>query len=122
MACVYYSVDKITAVLHDQLRDHFSHLSTREIEYNFNLLYTAYSMPNVILPFWGAFLSTGYGAEVCCLVFLCFTFLGQLMVAYGVFSKSFTVMIIGRVVFGIVENLFVLLQARYCKSGLSSAK
>ena len=100
MACVYYSVDN-PAALHDQLRDHFSHLSTREYEYNFNLLYTAYSMPNVILPFFGGIFVDRYGAEVCCLVFLCFTFLGQLMVAYGVFSKSFTVMIIGRVVFGI---------------------
>ena len=100
MACVYYSFDN-PAALHDQLRDHFSHLSTREYEYNFNLLYTAYSMPNVILPFFGGIFVDRYGAEVCCLVFLCFTFLGQLMVAYGVFSKSFTVMIIGRVVFGI---------------------
>ena len=100
MACVYYSLDN-PAALHDQLRDHFSHLSTREYEYNFNLLYTAYSMPNVILPFFGGIFVDRYGAEICCLVFLCFTFLGQVMVAYGVFSKSFTIMIIGRVVFGI---------------------
>ena len=77
MACVYYSFDN-PAALHDQLRDHFSHLSTREYEYNFNLLYTAYSTPNVILPFLGAFSSTGMVLKSVALCFCASPSLGKL--------------------------------------------
>ena len=100
MACSYFAYDN-PAALHDQLRDHFNHLSTKEYEYKFNLLYTAYSIPNVILPFFGGIFVDKYGAELCCLIFICFTLGGQLLVAYGVASKSFSFMIFGRIVFGI---------------------
>ena len=100
MACTYFAFDN-PAALHDQLRDHFNHLSIKEYEYNFNMLYTAYSLPNVILPFFGGVFVDKYGPEVCCFIFICFTFIGQIIVAYGVTIKSFPLMIFGRIIFGI---------------------
>ena len=40
------------------------HLSDDEYEYQFNMLYTAYSLPNVILPFFGACSWTGMGLKI----------------------------------------------------------
>eukprot|EP00505_MAST-04D_sp_SCG-Rhode-Island_P001035 Stramenopile-MAST_4_protein_1035 len=100
MSCVYYAFDN-PAALHDQLRDHFHHLSANEFEYQFNMLYTAYSLPNVILPFFGGLFVDRYGAENCCLVFLVILGVGQVVVAIGVTIRSFPVMLLGRAVYGI---------------------
>ena len=79
----------------------FLYNSIKEYEYNFNMLYTAYSLPNVILPFFGGVFVDKYGPELCCFIFICFTFIGQIIVAYGVTIKSFPLMIFGRIIFGI---------------------
>ena len=100
MSCVYFAFDN-PAALHDQLRDHFRHMPQTEFEYQFNLLYSAYSLPNVILPFFGGVFVDRYGAENCCLVFLCIISIGQLLVSVGVSIQSFPIMLFGRAVFGV---------------------
>lgn len=67
---------------------------------NFNLLYSVYSIPNVILPFFGGYFTDRWGARVvnilCCSFCLC----GQFLVALGCKMQLFWLMLAGRVVFG----------------------
>lgn len=65
-----------------------------------NLLYSVYSFPNIILPFFGGILVDKIGVRVAILLFSGLLILGQLIFTYGVYEISFTWMIVGRVVFG----------------------
>jgi MFS family permease len=69
----------------------------------FNLLYSVYSWPNVILPFFGGYLSDKLGVRLMLVVFLLFITLGQVIFAFGASLKgmwAWYVMWIGRTVFG----------------------
>ena len=100
MSFVYFAYDN-PAALHDQLRDHFRHVPLTEFEYQFNLLYSTYSLPNIVLPFFGGVFVDKYGAENCCLAFLSIITVGQILVLVGVSCQSFSTMLAGRALFGI---------------------
>jgi MFS family permease len=97
MTGIYYSLD-IPAALHQQLKDYMP--ESDEFEFQFNLLYTVYSLPNVILPFFGGHIVDCFGAPVCLagFAFLCWT--GQLLFALGALVKSWPIMLAGRTVYG----------------------
>mmetsp|Transcript_17246 Transcript_17246/g.28943 ORF Transcript_17246/g.28943 Transcript_17246/m.28943 type:complete len:573 (-) Transcript_17246:326-2044(-) len=67
----------------------------------FSLLYTVYSVPNVILPFFGGYFTDKFGSRVCLIVFAGFITAGQFIFALGLSMKSWPLMYLGRVVFGI---------------------
>ena len=70
---------------------------------NFNLLYSVYSWPNVVLPFLGGYLSDRLGVRLMLLVFLLFIALGQVVFALGASLKgdaAWQVMWVGRTIFG----------------------
>ncbi|KAM7451827.1 Major facilitator superfamily domain-containing protein 1 [Porites harrisoni] len=73
------------------------------------LLYSLYSYPNVILCFFGGFLlDRVFGVRLGTIIFSLFVLTGQLIFALGGYIHSFTVMEIGRFVFGLGgENLAV---------------
>jgi MFS family permease len=50
---------------------------------NFNLLYSVYSWPNIILPFFGGYISDKLGVRLMGVVFMLLIAVGQLMVALG---------------------------------------
>ena len=86
--------------------------SNPEFEYKFNLLYTFYSLPNIILPFFGGNLVDRFTAPICLVVFIFFTFLGQFFFAIGVSIKSWNWMLLGRLVYGLGgENMCVAQSA-----------
>ena len=93
----YYCYD-IPAALHTQMNDYFGKPS--DFETYFSLLYTVYSVPNIILPFFGGFFTDKFGARVCLVVFCGFITLGQFIFALGLSMKSWPIMLLGRVVFG----------------------
>jgi len=66
----------------------------------FNLLYTVYSIPNMVLPFFGGFFVDKLGCSVCLVVFSAFILAGQIVFAFGSSIKSWPVMLLGRVIFG----------------------
>jgi MFS family permease len=74
--------------------------SDKEFEVHFNLLYSVYSIPNIILPFFGGNLADIFGQAECLVAFCCFTLLGQLIFAAGLYIKSWTLMFIGRGIYG----------------------
>ena len=75
----YYAYD-IPSALHQQLQDYMSPSdSSSSYETNFNLLYTIYSIPNVILPLFGGNIVDRYGAPKCLTFFATLVFMGALV-------------------------------------------
>jgi MFS family permease len=97
MTGVYYSLD-IPAALHQPLKDYMDVDSNFEL--HFNLLYTVYSFPNVILPFFGGSLVDRYGSAVCSIAFAVLCALGQTVFALGATYRSWNIMLAGRTIYG----------------------
>lgn len=97
MTGVYFSYD-IPAALHQQLLDYMP--PTDRFEVRFNLLYTVYSLPNVILPFFGGNFVDRMGSPRCMVAFASLTLLGQLIFTIGTEAKSWGVMLLGRTFYG----------------------
>lgn len=105
MSASYFSYD-IPSALHEQLLNYMP--QTPNFERNFNLLYTVYSIPNVILPLFGGNFVDRYGAPQCLLAFASLVCCGSILLSSGVSSKSWEVMYLGRFVFGLgAESLCV---------------
>jgi MFS family permease len=93
----YYCYD-IPAALHSQMNEYMG--KPDDFETMFSLLYTVYSIPNVILPFFGGYFVDKLGVRLCLLVFASLITAGQLVFAFGLSIKSWPVMLIGRVLYG----------------------
>ena len=105
MTASYYSYD-IPSALHQQLHD--SMPQSTEFERNFNLLYTIYSIPNVILPLFGGNFVDRYGAPQCLLAFASLVCCGSILLSIGVTRQTWEIMYLGRFVFGLgAESLCV---------------
>jgi MFS family permease len=94
----YYCIDNV-GVLHDALKSQFAYLGNN-FEYYFGLLYSLYSLPNIILPFIGGLLVMKYGIRKMYMVFGGFIMIGQLVFALGCQHSSIGVMLLGRIIFG----------------------
>ena len=71
--------------------------------FRYNLLYSVYSWPNVILPFFGGYLCDKLGTRLMLVVFCLFITLGQAVFALGATmqgTSAWYVMWMGRVIFG----------------------
>ena len=75
-------------------------VDSAKLQYLFNLLYTVYSIPNIVLPFFGGYFTDKLGARLMNVVFCSCLLLGQIVLTAGVFAGSFPLMLLGRVVFG----------------------
>lgn len=77
-------------------------------ETKFNLLYTAYSIPNTILPLFGGNVVDRFGATKCQGIFALIIFFGSCILSVGVSAQSWKAMYFGRFVFGLgAESLSV---------------
>jgi hypothetical protein len=70
-------------------------------EAKFSLLYSVYSFPNIVLPFFGGFLCDKYGAYNCTILFSLFVLIGQLVVSIGASATNYNLMLLGRVLYGL---------------------
>ena len=100
----YYCYDNPSA-LNKQMEEYFTAqvdkpMSRDEYQTNFNLLYTVYSIPNIVLPFFGGYFTDLWGARVVNIICASFILCGQVVVAVGAYAQMFPLMIAGRVVFG----------------------
>ena len=68
---------------------------------NFSLLYSLYSLPNILLPFFGGFFIDKLGVRVCLLTFAGCITAGQIIFAFGLSIKSWYIMFLGRVIYGL---------------------
>ena len=69
-------------------------------EFEFNLLYSVYSMPNLVIPFFGGMLIDRFGVRYSIVVFLIVLLAGQSIFTAGGYIHKYYVMIIGRIIFG----------------------
>ncbi|WEL39713.1 D-galactonate transporter [Encephalitozoon hellem] len=100
----YFVYDIPSALSH-----HVSFGSDSGIEYKITLLYSVYSLPNIIVPIffgWITHVKKSTLAKLLCT----FVFLGHLIFTAGVWSRSFKIMLIGRFLFGVGGESFAVIQ------------
>ncbi|KAJ3329899.1 hypothetical protein HDU93_000718, partial [Gonapodya sp. JEL0774] len=88
------------AALNVNLREWLG-IEYEEWQYKLNLLYTAYSLPNTILPLLGGILSDRLGPSLTLTVFSTMVLSGQILFALGVHLRLFPLMLVGRCLFGV---------------------
>ena len=111
MIGTYYSLD-IPAAIHHQLQDTLESgaptAATKNFEFYFNLLFSVYSIPNTVLPFFGGSCVDRVGSSRSLVSFGILTLAGQLLVSVGGFARSWPIMLAGRFVYGLGgENICV---------------
>lgn len=78
-------------------------------ETKINILYSAYSIPNIILPYF--FSHTTYLSKYAMTLLLAsFVLSGQVIFSLGAYVRSFILMVIGRIVFGIGSESYSVVQ------------
>ena len=87
----YYCYDNPSA-LQDQIKRQFNDPS--DFNLYFNLLYTVYSIPNTVLPFFGGYFVDWFGARWMNVIFSSLITSGQLLFAFGDHIESFPVMLV----------------------------
>ena len=103
-SCTYYSLD-LPAALHSQLA---TAMPSHSFETKFNLLFSLYSIPNTILPFFGGGCVDRHGASSTLIGYGVLAFMGQVLVTLGGLTKNWPLLLIGRFVYGLGgENICV---------------
>lgn len=115
----YFCFD-FPSVLHNQLFRHFygenADESKSEFEYYFSLLFSLYSLPNLVLPYFGGILSDKYGNNKILLIFSSLVLFGCFIQTFGYIIKSFTILLFGRFIFGLgAETLTVCVNTLIAK-------
>jgi len=100
MACCfllgsYYCYDN-PGVIEKELERDFNITSTQ-----WSLLYTVYSLPNMVLPFFGGLMLDKVGMRAGLVLFTAVLTLGQGVFILGGYTKKFWLMLVGRVIFGL---------------------
>ncbi|CAD8202057.1 unnamed protein product [Paramecium octaurelia] len=77
----------------------------------FNMLYSIYSAPNIILPFFGGILIDKIGVRVSIFIFSTILIFGQGIVVIGGYTLSYGTLLAGRCIFGIGSESLNAAQA-----------
>jgi len=75
------------------------------------MLYSVYSLPNIILPFFGGMLIDRMGVRFSIFVFSSILILGQLVVVISAYKFEYYSMLVGRCIFGIGSESLNAAQA-----------
>lgn len=87
--------------MEEYIEDNYKHHHDEPLgEAKFNLLYSVYSFPNIIIPLIGGTLIDRIGGRVVFIITCMFCVAGQFVFAMGGLHNIFWVMILGRVIFG----------------------
>ena len=98
----YFAYDAVGA-LGTQITDGLGLTSTQ-----FTRLYAIYSLPNMVMPFFGGLFIDRVGASAGGLVFCALVVLGSVVVAFAPTVGSYNLMLVGRLIFGLgAESLSV---------------
>lgn len=78
------------------------------------MLYSIYSWPNVILCFIGGFLiDRVFGIRLGTIIYMFILMIGQLVFAFGTTMNAFSIMLLGRFIFGIGAESLAVAQNNY---------
>lgn len=105
----YYAYDN-PAALSIPLREYLQR-PVDVYQYELNLLYSVYSVPNMILPLIGGQLLDRYNQKSVVILFSSLVLLGQVIFSIGVQVKSFPAMLTGRILFGIGGESVSVIQS-----------
>ncbi|GJJ76285.1 hypothetical protein EMPS_08644 [Entomortierella parvispora] len=106
----YYCYD-IPAALNVQLREWLG-TDDGTHQYQLNLLYAVYSLPNIVLPLLGGYLIDRLSASRMLILFSLCICLGQGIFSMGISLKSIGWMVLGRFIFGIGGECLEVAQAK----------
>ncbi|KAJ3067592.1 hypothetical protein HK102_007376, partial [Quaeritorhiza haematococci] len=81
-------------------------------QWQLNLLYSVYSLPNIFMPLVGGILVDRLGAPIMLLLFATAVCIGQTIFALGVSYKTFFFMVVGRSIFGVGGESLEVAQSR----------
>lgn len=91
-------------------------MDPKKFEYYFNLLYSVYSFPNIILPLFAGVTVIKFGLRPMYISISIIILLGQLLYSLGCQIVSFELMLFGRFVYGIGgESLNIAYNAMLVK-------
>ena len=79
----------------------------------YSLLYSVYSLPNIIAPFLSGILILTIGKETALIIFSTFIVLGQFITAIGPITDLYILMIIGRCIYGLGCEIMNVVTALY---------
>lgn len=106
----YYCYD-IPGALNVQLREWLD-VDYDQWQFQMNFLYTTYSLPNLFMPIVGGILVDRVGPTRMLMIFVCIVCVGQILFTWGVSVKTYWLMILGRILFGIGGESLEVAQAR----------
>lgn len=81
-------------------------------QYRLSLLYSVYSIPNVILPFFVGRAIDRLGSRSILLILALLVALGQMLTAIGLQKRNFGLLLLGRTIFGVGGESLAVAQAR----------
>jgi len=96
VTCAHVECADNPSALQSQIIEHYGGISTLQ----FNALYSVYSFPNIVLPFFGGLFVDKFGLTATTLAFLSFCTLGQMLFALSATLESYPLAIVGRLIFG----------------------
>ena len=70
-----------------------------------NLLFSLYSIPNMVLPLFGGVFADRIGIRLCLILFISIITFGQVIIVIGAYKTNFAVLLIGRIVFGLGSEI-----------------
>lgn len=104
-----YFVYDLPSALQEKITSDMS-ISTAQ----YSLLYSWYSWPNVVLCFFGGYLTDKvFGIRLGAIIFCTIVLIGQFIIALGAFLNMFWLMELGRFVFGIGGESLAVAQNTY---------
>lgn len=84
----------------------------QEWQWQINLLYSVYSLPNVFLPVFGGILVDMLGLRIMLILFSTLCCFGQAVFSIGLAGKRFPAMVAGRLIFGLGGESLEVAQAK----------
>jgi len=107
---VFYCQD-IPSIVKEDFIAFIEKQSPGNSDYYFNLMYSTYSFPNIILPILSGILidKIGYGLPL--IIFSGLNFLGNAIVCAGIHVNSIFVVLLGRCVFGMGGESMIITQS-----------
>ncbi|KAF9291300.1 hypothetical protein BGZ88_006946 [Linnemannia elongata] len=105
----YYAFDN-PAALNQPLQEYMG-MSDDTYAYFLNILYTSYSLPNIVLPWLGGYASDVFGHRRLLILLSSIVAFGHFVVCLGVERRNVPAMVLGRVLFGAGESLAVAQSA-----------
>lgn len=92
------------------LLDHGAEKGIRMTSFQYNMLYSLYAWPNVVIVFVGGYFVDHAGPRVSGAVLIALVTAGQSIMTYGAHIQSLLIIFVGRVVFAAGAELLIVVQ------------